>query len=114
MPLPPDLYDKDSGYRIRICMLVVDNPLMGLVTGSKIHVCDGCGQPVWVNEDQVIPDIPDEFKKPEVVVKDLAICVSCMREAEKQDPNPEPEGPIFLRESDKLAWDAMVADEEQS
>lgn len=81
MPLPADFYDEGVNYRLRICMKVEDNPLIGLVSGSKVHVCDACGTAIWVQEKQVIPetDVP--------ITADLKVCVDCGRRATENSPD---------------------------
>jgi len=84
VPLPTNFFDDDVNYRIRVCMLIEQDPLIGLYTGSVVSQCDRCGAPVWYDDQQVIPDVEDE------VTGDVALCLDCARwcieKAEAEDP----------------------------
>lgn len=75
MPLPSDFYDEGVNYRIRICLKVDENPLVGLLSGSRIHTCDDCGAAIWVKEDMPVP----EASLP--ITGDLNLCQECGRRA---------------------------------
>lgn len=73
MPLPADFWNDDVNYRIRVCMPVALDPIIGFFTGSKVHQCDRCGEPIWVAEDQVIP--PVDVK----ISGDVNLCADCAK-----------------------------------
>jgi len=74
MPLPDDFYNDDVTYRIRLCILISENPIAGIVNGSKVYPCDSCERPIWVHEDQVIPDLPEGM----TLSGDVNVCGPCM------------------------------------
>lgn len=86
MALPPDIHDPNRNYRIRICVKIADNPLAGFITDSKVHVCDSCGEPIWVREAQEIPDAEVRIDG------DLELCLPCYEQVVADDPQP----PQFL------------------
>jgi hypothetical protein len=73
MPMPDDYTDEGRNYRVRVCIQLVQNPLIGFITGSKVGVCDRCGEPIWVQENQPLPDPGVE------VHGDLTVCMECVR-----------------------------------
>jgi hypothetical protein len=89
VPLPADFYDEDKNYRIRMCMTI--EQAVFVVPGSKVHQCDSCGAPIWVNENQVIPEADVEFNG------DVSLCMTCtqmvhrLAEEEPQWLGPSPE-----------------------
>ena len=80
MPLPDDMYDEDVVYRLRLCMLVSDADPNWVAPGSKINPCDGCDALIWVNESQVIPDLPEGLVAKGV----LSICKNCAAEVNER------------------------------
>ena len=74
MPLPADFYDEGVNYRIRLCILLDENPLAGLSNGSKVHPCDSCERPIWVHEAQVMPPMPEGME----LTGDVSVCGPCM------------------------------------
>lgn len=89
MPLPEDFYDDDAMYSLRVCMTVEEAPLIGLVTGSKVHQCDNCGDPIWVREDQPIPNHPDGIPWTGAVI----CCTACAKTLIEADDDPTWMGP---------------------
>jgi hypothetical protein len=73
MPLPDDFFNDDRNYRIRLCMLVIDADPQWVVPGSKINLCDSCDEPIWVNEAQTIPDLPEGMP----LHGDVSVCKHC-------------------------------------
>jgi hypothetical protein len=73
MPLPENFFEDDENYRIRLCMLVDDADPNWVVPGSKVNPCDSCGALIWVNESQVIPDLPEGME----LSGDVAVCKVC-------------------------------------
>lgn len=89
MPLPLDFYDEDTEYSMRVCLTVIEAPLIGVITNSKIHQCDNCGDPIWVAEEQVIPDHPEGKEYTGHVV----VCGACAKVIINEDPDPKWLGP---------------------
>lgn len=74
MPLPEDFRDDDRNYRTRIVIRVADNPTIGFATGSIVTVCDDCGEAVWLNPNQALPDMPNGLENH----GDLNVCFQCI------------------------------------
>lgn len=70
MALPNDFFDDEVLYIIRMCPLVedVNNP----TPTSKVHACDSCERPIWVDEAQPIPEVEDRK-----VTGIVSLCLSC-------------------------------------
>lgn len=92
MPIPDDWDEPDRNYRVRGCQRVADAPIVGFFTGSKVHMCDRCDEPIWLDENQIIPDAGLEIHG------DIAVCLQCLMalQEEADEPvvwlNPPPPG----------------------
>lgn len=84
MPIPEDIYEEGRNYRLRLCSLVSEAVVVA--PGSKINLCDGCDEPIWVNETQVPPPLPDGVE----LHGDLNICRHCSRKVQEGYPEPTP------------------------
>jgi hypothetical protein len=84
VPLPDDLHDESRNYRIRMCIKVAENPVVGFITGSKVHLCDSCADPIWVDEKQALPDPPEGI----VIDGDIKVCMDCLLISQRDDDQP--------------------------
>lgn len=82
MALPEDIYEEGRNYRIRVCILFEDNPIIGAFTNSVVAECDDCKRPIWVNPNQKVPEFDAEIHG------DLLLCLTCTLNCYEQDPNP--------------------------
>jgi hypothetical protein len=75
MPLPSDFHDEGVYYRVRLCIRVEDDPIVGFITQSVVSVCASCGEAVWMNDKQELPPMPEGVE----VKSDLLICFQCFK-----------------------------------
>jgi hypothetical protein len=67
------IHDPDKQYRIRGCVRV--DQLKNPVEGSIQVPCDECGDMVWINPNQKVPEHP--HSRP--VDGDITLCMDCLR-----------------------------------